>query len=61
MRKYTVTLSDEQLELISLICHEYKDVYRGDRYQIRPVMELEASLVGQTDEAYCPDTTYDLR
>lgn len=60
MRTYNVTLTDDQLELIATVCHEYKDVYRGDRYQILPVMALEAELCKQTDEAYCPDTTYDI-
>ena len=60
MKTCTITLTYDQLELISNICHDFKDFNRGDAYQIMPVMKLEEDLVKQTDGVYEPDTTYDM-
>ena len=59
-KRYKVELTEEQLELLSDICHDFKDYNRGSEYYIRPVMELEAELTRQTDGAYEADSTYDL-
>ena len=58
---HAVVLTDEQLELLSNICHDYQDSNRGCEACILPVMELEKSLVQQTGGAYAPDTTYDVK
>lgn len=59
--QYSLILSDKQLELLSNICHNYKDDYRGCKEEILQVMELEKSLVQQTGGAYAPDTTYNIK
>lgn len=59
--QYSLILSDKQLELLSNICHNFKDDNRGCKEEILPVMELEKSLVQQTGGAYAPDTTYDVK
>ena len=56
-----ITLNENQLKLISDICHEYKDCHRGDANCILPVMHLENSLILQTDGAYLPDNTYNIQ
>lgn len=60
-KTYKVELTQEQLDLLSDICHDYKDGNRGSEYYIRPVMELEAELTRQTEGAYFSDSTYDIR
>ncbi len=59
--KYKVELTEEQLDLLSDICHEYKDSNRGCEAFVRPVMELEAELTEQTGGVYFSDSTYDIR
>lgn len=59
--QHIVKLSDKELELISLICHEFKDTYRGCADAVKPVMFLELNLVVQTNGAYDPDPTYDIK
>ena len=61
MRTYQVTLDEEELQLISNICHNFKDCYRGCREEIIPVMAMEANIRIQTDGAYEPDPTYDIK
>lgn len=56
-----IELTQEQLDLLSDICHGYKDSNRGCESFIRPVMELEAELTRQTKGAYFSDSTYDIR
>ena len=61
VRKHKVELTEEQLDLLSDICHGYKDCYRGCEAFVRPVMELEAELTKQTGGVYFSDSTYDIR
>lgn len=56
-----VRLDADQLELLSSILHEYKDINRGDRKTVLGAMALEKHLVQQTNGAYQADTTYDIR
>ena len=56
----TIELTFEQLQTLSDIMHGYKDMFRGDYYFIKPVMDIEAELVKQSDGAYEPDPTYDM-
>lgn len=58
---HAVTLSGTDLELLSDICHNYKDSFRESVDMIRPVMEFENKLAAQTNGAYEADTTYDIR
>lgn len=57
----TLGLTQEQLDLLSSIFHEYKDVYRGDRERILPAMDLEAALNRLSGGRYIPDPTYDIK
>lgn len=61
MAKHIIALEDSELEIIRNVMHEYKDVYRGTKEYILPVMALEKNLSSQTAGAYDPDTTYDIR
>lgn len=54
-------LSQEQLDLLSEIFHEYKDYNRGDRDRILPAMDLEADLNRLSGGRYIPDPTYDIK
>ena len=56
-----VILTHKQLELISLICHCYKDYHRGCTDEILEVMDFEKSLTNQTQGVYQADTTYDVK
>lgn len=56
----SVKLNNEQMVLLSNVFHEYKDYNRGVACLIKPVMELEAKLVNETDGMYEPDPTYDI-
>ena len=59
MEDYKIILNEKDLELLSAICHEYKDIYRGCGEVLLPVMDLEKKLTAQTVGAYESDTTYD--
>lgn len=61
MALHEIFLSDEDLELLSDIFHEYKDGRRGEPEFIRPVMDLEKDLAIQTGGLYQADTTYDIK
>jgi len=58
--KFIISLTEDQLELLSDICHSYKDYHRGIAEAVVPVMELESSLHTQTAGKYEPDTTYNI-
>ncbi len=57
----TLGLTQDQLDLLSSIFHEYKDVYRGDRERILPAMDLEVALNRLSGGRYIPDPTYDIK
>jgi len=56
-----LSLSDEKLQLLRDVIHEYKDCNCGDKDRIHPVMELEATLCALTGGRYEPDTTYSVK
>ena len=57
----TLGLSQEQLDLLSFIIHDYKDTHRGDRESVLPAMALEADLNRLSGGHYIPDPTYDIK
>lgn len=59
--RHVIILTNEQLTLLSDICHEYKDIHRGEAKNIRPVMRLEKNITNQTAGVYEPDTAYDIQ
>ena len=59
MNGHTITLTDKDLVIISTICHEFKDVYRGEKEMLLPIMDFEKRIAEQTAGAYESDTTYD--
>lgn len=60
-KTYKIELTERQLETLSDIFHNYKDIYRGCESVIRPAMKIEAAMVKQTGGMYYPDTTYDIK
>lgn len=54
-------LTDEDLETLSMVFHEYKDYRRSDEESIRPAMALEQKIKALTGGRYTPDTTYDIK
>lgn len=61
MKMHTILLSNEDLELLSDIFHDYKDNHRNNNEAVRPVMNLEKDLTIQTGGLYQADTTYDIK
>ena len=57
----SLALTQEQLDFLSSILHEYKDYNRGDRDRILPAMDLEAALNRLSGGRYIPDPTYDIK
>lgn len=56
-----VSFTDIQLQTISDIFHEFKDIHRGIKADIRAVMEIEEVLSKQTCGKYKADTTYNIK
>lgn len=61
MDRVKIELTQEQLDTLSDVFHNYKDIYRGCESVVRPAMEIEAELTRQTNGAYVSDSTYDIR
>lgn len=59
MDEHKITLTATDLGLISSIFHEYKDIYRGCKEILLPVMNLEKKIMEQTAGIYEGDPTYD--
>ena len=53
--------SKEELEMLSIVFHCYKDYNRGEKDRILPAMALEKKLISLTNGKYTPDTTYDIK
>lgn len=61
MKTYNISVSEDDLVLLSGVFHNYKDCFRGDADMILPAMELEKKFKDQTEGAYEPDPTYDVK
>lgn len=55
------TFTQADLELLSFVFHNYKDINREDKESLIPVQELEKKITAATGGRYEPDTTYDWR
>lgn len=55
-----IELTKLNLETISDVFHEFKDLHRGHPADVKAVMEIEKKLTEQTNGVYQADTTYDI-
>lgn len=58
---YEEPFTDNQLDTLRDILHEFKDYNRNDRERVLAAMDIEKKLAVITGGAYEPDTTYDIK